>query len=110
MEMEDIDLSAYPEGSICREMVIDIFVDTRSGEVSILHDRPFSAPVRALSFDAGRRRLAFLMDGGVVKDFGVEIKPDLSKALAVARNVALFEVDRQVTNLKHQAIVPLSQV
>lgn len=108
--MEDIDLTAYPEDSICREMVVDIFVDTRSGEVSILHERPFSVAVRSLSFDKARRRLFFLMADGRTRDFGVEIKRDLVDALAGAQNVALFEVDRQVTNLKNQAIVPLSQI
>lgn len=107
--MTDIDLTLYPEGSICREMVVDIFADPRSGEISILHDRPFSIPVQALVFDGVRRRLGFVMADGRTRDFGVEIVASLAGPLCAARNVALFEVERQVRQVRNQVIVPLSQ-
>lgn len=94
MAVEPVDLTVFPPHSICAEMVIDIFADRRNGEITILHDRPFSSAIKTLVFDPVSSRLSFVMGDGAERDFGVAIAAGLSGLLATAREAAFFEVDR----------------
>lgn len=105
--MEDVDFTQFPEGSVCRKMVVDIFVNAESGDVTILHDRAFDMPPSKLLFDEATNELTFYFETGGSMPFGVPLKDDVSEVLSGAKDVALFQVDRETSQIKNGVVIAL---
>jgi hypothetical protein len=97
-------------GTVVSEMVIDIYADPQSGEVTVFFDRPFRSTLKKLLFSEENRRLDFEYADGSIQYFGAEIKLELAPHLAGADRAAFVQVDNKEKQVTGGFFVPIEAV
>jgi hypothetical protein len=85
--------SKYPSGSMLSEMMMDIYANKKTNEVSILHDRPFQDVLTGLELDVEKRQLDFIFLNHGSRPFGAPVEETLIPYLKKVEGVALFMMD-----------------
>ena len=71
---------------------IELVVNERS-ETFVFHSRPFSPPISRLEYNPLARSLIFVLQGGIVRDFGVGVDERMTKYLEKSDRILMVLMD-----------------
>lgn len=100
----------FPVGSICYEMIIDIYADTKTGQISILYDRDFEQKPERLIFDNTNQEMYFLFPGDISKPYGNNISGVVGEYVAKASEAVFFKIQPGSNEITDGFIIPIDQI
>jgi hypothetical protein len=105
--MTDNDLSRFPAGTILAEMVIDIFADKGTGEITILHDSPFVDTLLGIQMAHSAGDMLFIFANHGARPFGMKLSPPLTDMISKAKEITLIQINKQTNKPVFGMKVPL---
>ncbi len=108
--MKPIDHSVFPEGSLCRMMVAEIYANGQTEDATFLHDGDFPSPPVRLKLNKASGDLFFCLENGEIIPYGEKIKPEIVKILDALPALALHNMDRKTQQVRNSLLIPIETI
>lgn len=110
MTTENITLptpKGYSDGTTFEDQMKVEFVINDRAEAFVFHNKPFKKRLSWIEYDLDTSKLDFVMDNGDVRNFGVQVRRDLSKYLQNAFQILLVLTDEKTNEPVEGEYFPL---
>ncbi len=77
------------------------------GRVILFHDKVFKNDLSWLEFDLGTNELDFILDGGLMRNFGMPLDHSVAKHMQNTHQVLTVLLDEKTGNAKEGHYIPL---
>ncbi len=77
------------------------------GRVILFHNKVFKNDLSWLEFDLETNKLDFILDGGMVRDFGMPLDKSVSKHMHNAHQILAVLLDEETGDAKEGHYIPL---
>ncbi len=77
------------------------------GRVILFHNKVFRNDLSWLEFDLGTSELDFILDGGIVRDFGMPLDRSVSKHMHNSHQILTVLLDEETGDAKEGQYIPL---
>ena len=108
--MTEINRPEYPENSVLRHMMIDIYASKKTHEVWILHAPQFDPDIIKFEFTAKTALLTFVFEDGEKKDLGAPLRDVLVTSFKQVEEASLFLVDMDTKKVIGGKVVPIEHI
>lgn len=85
---------------------IEISIE-EDGRVILFHNKPFKYQLSWFEFDTSSSKLEFIIEDGKTRDFGMPLKPAVTKYMHNAHQILTVEVNQETGEASHGAYIPL---
>ena len=87
-------------------LYIEVAVDEQ-GKVIVFHNKPFKQEVSWYEYDLDNSQLSFIMDGGVIRDSGMKLVPQIAKNMQNSHQILMVLIDDDTGEASEGDYVPL---
>lgn len=101
------ELAKYPAGSFCNQTVADIYGNEKTGELTILYDRPLIQELKKLEYIPATGQLILVFKGGRIPFDGRPMNEPLASLFKKTKSITLMQMDRKTKKPVAGMVVPL---